>query len=94
MNLKLGEKWACDPHHIISNKIAENDYAPYVQEAQLVVEKLETRGQTSLSRGVEIETPHQSEKNLKRGSEYVIDLEEEIDKGTKRFKLYKGGSSS
>ena len=90
MNLQLGEKWAYYPHHIISNKRVENSYAPYVHEPRPYVEKLANGGHTSLSRGVEIETPHQSENNLKRGSEDVIDLEDETDKSTKRVKLSEG----
>jgi len=43
--------------------------------------------------GLEIGTPHQSDKNLKRGSEDVIELEEETYRNAKRVKLSKQGSS-
>lgn len=76
MNFHLGEKWAYDPHHIISNKIVENAYAPYVHESRSDVEKIENGGQTMLLGGMEVELPLLSENNLKRGNEDVIDLEE------------------
>lgn len=43
---------------------------------------------------MEFETPHQSGKNLKRGSEDVIDLEGEKYGGSKRMKLFEEGNSS
>ena len=93
MNLQLGEKLAYESHHIISNRRVKNSYAPYVHEAWPNVEKLANGRQTSLLGGLEIGTPHQSDKNLKRGSEDVIELEEETYRNAKRVKLSKQGSS-
>jgi len=56
--VQLGEKWAYDPHHIISNRRMENAYSPFIHEARPEVEKLANGEHTSLIGGVEIETAH------------------------------------
>ncbi len=43
---------------------------------------------------MEIKTPHQSEKSLKRGNEDVIEFEEETERSSKKAKLSGGSSSS
>ncbi len=44
MDLQLGEKYAYDPHHIISNRRVENSYAPFIHEAKLEIHKLANGG--------------------------------------------------
>jgi len=50
----------------------ENSHDPFIHEAKLEIHKLANGGQSSLGGDMEIKTPHQSEKSLKRGSEDVI----------------------
>lgn len=94
MDLQLSEKWAYDPHYIISKRRVENSYAPFIHEAKLEIEKLANGGQSTSLGDMEIENPHRSEKILKRGSEDVIDLEEETERSSKKTNLSKGGISS
>ena len=54
MHLFLEEKWAYDPPHVISNRIFENGYDPFVHESRTEVEKLENGGQSSASLQMEV----------------------------------------
>lgn len=52
----------------------ENSYAPYIHESRSDVEKLENGGKTGAQGGIEIETPHPTEKGQKRCNEEILDL--------------------
>lgn len=72
VDLQLGEKWAYDPHHIISNTRVEKAYDPYVHEPQPNVEKIANGGQTKLSGGMEVELPIQEKRISKEAMKMLL----------------------
>ena len=44
MHLLLGEKWAYDPHSVISNRRIENEYLAFIHESKPDIEKMANKG--------------------------------------------------
>ena len=44
MHFLLGEKWAYDPHKLISNRRVENGYSSFVHDNKPEIEKLANKG--------------------------------------------------
>ena len=65
MHLLLGDKWAYDPHKVISNRRIENGYSKFVHESRPDIEKLANKGFAG-SVGSNIQTPIISKKYSKR----------------------------
>ena len=76
IQLQLGDKWAYDPHKVISNRRIENGYSTFVHESRLDIEKLEIKGFLG-SATSNIQTPVISKKSSKRIKEAVVDSEDE-----------------
>ena len=91
--LLLGEKWAYDPHGIISQKRVENGYAALTHVSKPDLEKLANPGGPSSSR-INIQTPAILERMRKRGRDDVIEIDEEEPREDKRTKLAEDHSSN
>ena len=61
MHMLLGERWAYDPHNVISNRIIENGYLAFIHESRPDLEKIASKG-VIISAGANIQTPIISEK--------------------------------
>lgn len=48
MHLLLGEKWAYDPHSVISNRRIENGYSTFIHESIPDIEKMASKGVAGL----------------------------------------------
>lgn len=57
MDLLVGEKWAYEPFHVISNTSMENGYAPFLHKARPKIDKMANGGQYILAGGLEVDTP-------------------------------------
>ena len=91
--LLLGEKWAYDPHGIISQKMVENGYVSFTHVSKPDLEKLANPGGPSSSR-ISIQTPAILERMRKRGREDVIEIDDEEPREEKRTKLTEDHSSN
>lgn len=86
IHLLLGDKWAYDPHPVISNRRIENGYSLFVHESRSDIMKLPNIGfEGSISSN--IQTPLISEKLSKRSKEVVVDSEDEEKRAEKITKL-------
>ena len=88
MHLLLGEKWAYDPHKVISNTRVENGYSAFVHDSKPEIEKLANKGFAG-SCSTSIKTPIISERVSKRSKEKAFDYEDEEQRAEKRSKLTK-----
>ena len=66
MHLLLGEKWAYDPHQVISKRRVENGYSAFTHESKPEIEKLANKGFAGTG-NTSIETLIISKKVNKRG---------------------------
>ena len=92
-HMLLGEKWAYDPHGVISQRRIENGYSAFIHESRPEQEKVANKGEIS-SVNTSIQTPVITEKTNKRGKEVVIDLDDEVTRGEKRTKFAEDHSSN
>lgn len=84
MHLSVEGKWAYDPYDVISNQRVENVYYPFFHESRPKMEKVENGGHISASVQMEVETPHPTEKGLKRGRDKLNCLENDVGNEDKK----------
>jgi len=86
MHLLLGEKWAYDPHSVISHTRIDNRYSAFIHESRQDLEKLASKGVVS-SISSNVQTLIILKKSNKIGKEVVVDSEDEEHRAEKRAKF-------